>query len=120
MGAISDQFLRILYGGPLRRVSSHCFFAYYMWASSDLFVSLIPWGPFRSVYLLLYGGPLRSVSSHTIWGPLQISFFTYHIGPPQTCFFAYYMGAPRTCFFAYYMRARSDSSFRLLYGAAFR
>ena len=44
----SDQFLRILYGGPLRLIYSHT---------------------------ISYGGPLRHVFSHFIWGPPQVSFF---------------------------------------------
>ena len=72
-----DNFLRLLYGAPLRSVSSFTiwgppqinFFASYVGASSDQFLRI------------LYKGPLRSFSS-PIGGP-QFSFFAYYIGPPS-------------------------------------
>ena len=53
MGAPSDLFLCILYGGSLRSVSLHTI-----------------WGPLRPVSLhTIYGGLLRSDFSLAIWGP---------------------------------------------------
>ena len=77
-GAPLDKFLRILYGCPLRSVSSHTiwgppqirFFAYYMEAPSDMFLRILYGAPLRLVFSLTKWGPLRSVSSLTIWGPL--------------------------------------------------
>ena len=74
----TDQFPCILYGGPLRLVSSLTICASPP-PRSDLF------------FCILYGG--RPFSSLTIWGPPQVSFFTYYIGPTSDQFFAYYMGA---------------------------
>ena len=61
---------------------------------------------FLASYSILYRGSLRSVYSHRIWGPHQISFFTYYGGllipffvlyeGPSDDFFAYYIGAPRS------------------------
>ena len=53
-GACSDQFLRLLYGVPLRLVS-----------------------------LLTMWGPLRSVSVYTFWGPLSDQFFLLLDGAPS-------------------------------------
>ena len=123
MGARSNQFLHILFGGPFRSVSLHT-----IWGSpSGQFICLLN-GPTGHFFRLLYRGPLIQVSPLTMWGPIrsilrllhgtpfgqflsllcgphQISFFTYYMGsfrsvsshttwgPPQTCFFAYCMGA---------------------------
>ena len=118
MGAPSDQFLRIEYGGPFRSVffsliieASLClfffntiwsdhFFAYFIGAPDHFFVYYIgppqirffPYSmgaPLRSFFFLTIWGPLRSVSSYTIWGG----------GAHQISFFAYYMEAPRDHFF---------------------
>ena len=131
IGDPSDQFIRILYGPPLRSISSLAicggplrfvfsptvwahppvsFFAYYMPPPPpDQFLCLLCGGPFRSVSLHIYyiGGPLRSVSSLTIGGPLSSvsSHNTSIWGPPQINFFAYYMGAPWINFFDFYMGA---------------
>ena len=69
MGALSDQFLRLLYGAP--QVS---FFAYYLGLLisvsvhtflvplSDQFVFLTIWGPLRSfLFSILYGAPSDEV-----------------------------------------------------------
>ena len=74
MGPPSDRFLLLLYGAPLRSVSS-----------------LTIGGPPLINFSLTMWGPLL-VSSHTIWGPPQVSIFAYYKGPPQISFFAYYMG----------------------------
>ena len=92
MGPPSGQLLRLLYGGPLRSVSS-----------------LTIKDPLRSISSLTMWGPLRQISSHTIWpGPPQFSFFAYYRGPPQISFFACHMGAP------------SDQFLRILYGGPLR
>ena len=62
MGAPSDPFLRIEYGGPLRSVSSLI-----MEASLCLFFHTI-WGPSDHFFTYYIGAP-RSLSSLTIWGP---------------------------------------------------
>ena len=72
MGAPSDQFLRIEYGGPLRSVSSLI-----MEASLCLF-------------FILYGGP-QIISLHTILGPPD-HFLRLLYGAPQITFFSYNMG----------------------------
>ena len=103
MGAPSDQFLLIQYGGP----SQISIFAYH----SYKFLIIV-----RSVYLHAMGGHPRSVSSQTIWEPPQVSFFAYYRGALQISFFAYYMvlpseqflvltiwGSHRISFFAYCM-----------------
>ena len=123
MGAPSDQFLRIEYGGPLRSVSSHriwglpqiSFFTYY--------------GGLLMSFLSYYMGAPRIISLHTILrppdhflrllyrGPLSDQFHCLLYGPPpQICFFACYrgstsdfifftknMGAHQISFSAYYM-----------------
>ena len=52
-GDPSDQFLHILYGGPLRSVSSPT-----IWGSPEI-----------SFFTYYMRAPLRSISSFTIWGP---------------------------------------------------
>ena len=102
IGTPSGQFLRLLYGGPLRSISLLTmwgtpkvnFFAYYMGARSGQFLRL------------LYGAP-PIIFPHIIWGPPQISFFAYYIGAPQACFFAYYMGTPRDEFLCLLHHVRS-------------
>ena len=74
--ASSDQFLRLLYGAPLRLVS-----------------------------LLTIWGPLRLVSVHTFWVPLSDQFFLLLYGAPSDHFFRIlYGGTPQISFIAYYMR----------------
>ena len=92
----SNQFLHILYGGPLRS-----FFSLTIWGPLISVSSHIIWGPLQ---ISLSAPPPRSVSTHTIWGPPQISFFAYYMGPLKISFFAYYMGAP------------SDQFLRIPYG----
>ena len=126
MGAPSDQFLRIEYGGPLRSVSS-------LIMEASLCPLFILYGGPQIIFCILYWGP-RSFSSLTIWGP-QISFFSYNIGaplrsvslfticppPPQISFFACYRGATSDfIFFTNYMGASSDQFLRLLYGVPLR
>ena len=139
MGAPSDQFLRLLCGGPFKSVSSHTtwgapsgqflrllyggppqvsFFAYYMGAplrsGSSLTIGGTPQVSFFAYYM---GGPSNSVSSLTIWGPLRsISSLTIW-GPPRISFFAYYMGPPQIYFFAYLVGAPSDKFFTYYMGA---
>ena len=75
-GALSNQFLCILYRAPPPQIS---FIAYYIGAPQADF-------------------------SHIIWGPAQVSFCAYYMGPPQVSFFAYYRPRPpQISFFAYYM-----------------
>ena len=66
-----------------------------------------------------YGGPLRSVSSHRIWGPPQISFFTYYGGLLMSFFFVLY-GGPSDHFFAYYIEAPRSLSSLTIVGAPLR
>ena len=73
MGAPSDQFLCIEYGGPLRSVSSLI-----MEASLCLFFHTI-WGPSDHFFAYYIGAP-RSLSSLTIYGAPQITFFSYNMG----------------------------------------
>ena len=54
MGVPSDQFLRLLYGGP-PQVS---FYAYYMGGPLRSVYSLTMWGPPGQFLRLLYGAPL--------------------------------------------------------------
>ena len=88
VGAPLDNFLRLLYGGPLRSVFS------LTWGPLRSIFLLTMWGPLQISFFAYYMGPLRSVSSLTIGGPLN-SVFSHTIwGLPQINFFAYYMGAP--------------------------
>ena len=139
MGAPSDQFLRIKYGGPFRSVS-----LFIMEASLCLF-------------FILYGGP-QLISLHTIlgppdhflrlqlltiWspsdqflliqygGPSQISFIVYYMrpplrsvslhaigGPPQILFFSQNVWGPsQISFSAYYMGPPQVSFFAYYMGA---
>ena len=99
MWAPLDKSLRILYGGPLRSVSS-----------------LTIEGPPQISFFATIWGPLRSVSSHTIWGPPQTCFFAYYMGPPQISFFAYYMGPPSGQFLRLLWGPPSGQFLRLLWG----
>ena len=46
---------------------------------------------FLAYWHTIYGGSLSLVSSHRIWGPPEISFFTYYGGLLLPAFFAYYI-----------------------------
>ena len=98
MGAPSDQFLRIEYGGPLRSVSSLImetslclffsilyggpsdhFFAYYIGASRSL-SSLIMEASLCLFFFILYRGPSSGVvGNFVLWERLHSVMFTYHI-----------------------------------------
>ena len=121
MGAPSDQFLRIEYGGPLRSVSSLimeaslCLFFHTVWGPSDHFFayyngaprslsSLTIWGPSDHFLLIQYGGPPQILFfSQNIWGSPQISFSAYYMGLHQVSFCAYYMGPPQISFCTYFL-----------------
>ena len=124
MGAPSEQFLRIDYGGPLRSVYSLImeasilmYFFHTIWGPLGSFLCIVYWGPqitffayiggpLRSVSSLTKGGPLSSVSSHTIWGPPQVSFFAYYMGAPLRSVSSFTVwGLPQVSFFAYCMGA---------------
>ena len=113
MGAPSDQFLRLLYGGPTQVSFIVCcmgapppppqisFFGYYVGSPSGQFLC-IPCGPPPKIsfFYLLY-------RSHP-----QVSFFAYYVEAPDPClctpyeapldqfsfFFFYYNGAPYISF----------------------
>ena len=70
LGAPLDKFLRLLYGPPLRSVSS---------------ITICPPPP-PDQFLCLLCGPL--------WGPLQISFFAYYIVGPLNQFLRLLYGGP--------------------------
>ena len=115
MGAPSEQFLRINYGGPLRSVYSLnmealilMYFFHTIWGPLGSFLCILYWGS-QITFFAYYMGPLRSVSSHTIWGPLSDHFHcllyapsplrsvSLHAigGPPQILFFfTKYIGTP--------------------------
>ena len=97
MGAPSDQFLRIEYGGPLRSVSSLImeaslcgFFSYYMGTPQIISLHTIL-GP-QITFFAYYMGSLRSVSSQTIWGPLSDQFRCLLYGPPSDQFLCMLLG----------------------------
>ena len=123
MGAPSEQFLRIDYGGPLRSVYSLImeasilmYFFHTIWGPLGSFLCIVYWGP-QITFFAYYMGPLRSVSSHTIWGPLSDHFHcllygaplrsvSLHAigGPPQILVFSQNIwGPPQISFSAYYM-----------------
>ena len=88
MGAPSEQFLRIDYGGPLRSVYSLImeasiliYFFHTIWGPLGSFLCIVYWGP-QITFFAYYMGPLRSVSSHTIWGPLSDHFHCLLYGAP--------------------------------------
>ena len=126
MGAPLDKFLRKLYGGHLKSISS-------------LTICLLYGGGG-------VGGP-RSVSSLTIWGLPQVCFFAYYMGAPSDQFLRLLYGAPldkflcirygalQVGFFAYYRGGGggalrsvssqlyggpSDQFLCILYGGPFR
>ena len=146
-GPLSDQCHCLLYAPPpppLRSVSLHAiargppqisFFIKYMGVPSDQFLKLtIYMGPPQVSFFAYNMGPFRSVSVHTIWGPSQISVFSYYSiwGPTDQFLCLLYGDLPEISFFAYYMRAplRSVSSltiwvpirsfFRILFKAPLR
>ena len=101
MGAPSDQFLSIEYGGLLRSVSSLimeaslCLFSYYM------------------------GAP-RIISLHTILGPPN-HFLRFLYGAPEIRFFSYNMGAPlRSVSLFTICPPPSDQFLCMLYGGHLR
>ena len=124
MGAPSDQFLRIEYGGPLRSVSSLImeaslcgfFFSYYMETPQiislhtilgppDHFLRLLYGAPQISFFSYNMGAPLRSVSLFTIWAPLRSVSLHAIRGPPQILVSSQNIwGPPQISFSAYYMR----------------
>ena len=99
MGAPSDQFLRIEYGGPLRSVSSLImeaslclvFFSYYMGAPQiislhtilgppDHFLRLLWRPPYVCFFFILYRGPSSGVvGNFLLWERLHRVMFTYPI-----------------------------------------
>ena len=126
MGAPSDQFLCIEYGGPLRSVNSLimtaslCVFFHTIWGPSDhfcayyigaprSFFSLTTWGPSDQFFSYNMGAPLRLVPLFTIWAPPLRSVFLHAIGGGG--------GTSDFSFSTKYMGAPSDQFLRLLYGA---
>ena len=122
MGAPSDQFLCIEYGGPLRSVSSLImeaslcvFFSYYMGTPQiislhtilgppDRFLRLLYGAPQISFFSYNMGAPLRSVSLFTIWAPLKSVSLHAIRGPPQILVSSQNIwGPPQISFSAYYM-----------------
>ena len=107
MGAPSEQFLRINYGGPLRLVYSLnmeasilMYFFHTIWGPLGPFLCILYWGS-QITFFASYMGPLRSVSSHTIWGPLSDHFHCLlYAPPPQISFFACYRGPPQILLFS--------------------
>ena len=74
-------------------------------------------GPFLSFLAYYMGAPsIRTVSSHRLWGPPQISSFTYYGGLDPYVFFSYYMGAPRIISL-HSILGPPDHFLHLLYGA---
>ena len=139
MGAPSEQFLRIDYGGPLRSVYSLImeasilmYFFHTIWGPLGSFLCIVYWGP-QITFFTYYMEPLRSVSSHTIWGPLSdhfhcllygaplrsVSVHTFW-GPLSDNFFLLLYGAPQISFLAYYMGGPSNQFLCLLYGGPLR
>ena len=127
MGAPSDQFLRIEYGGPLRSVSSLfkeaslCPF-FILCGGPQIIFCILYWGP-QITFFAYNMGPHRSVSSHTISGPFSDQFrCLLYAPPPQISFFACYRGGGTSdfIFFTKYMGASSDQFLHLLYGVPLR
>ena len=127
MGAPSEQFLRIDYGGPPKislfthygSLDPYVSFSYYMGAPRmislhsilgppDHFLRLLYGAPQASFFSYNMGALLRSLSLFTVWGPLQISFFVYYIGAPSDQLYRLLYGGS------------SDQFFYLLYGAPLR
>ena len=89
MGAPQVSFFAYYRGPP--QIS---FFAYYMGPPSGQFLRLLYGGLLRPVSSLTMCGPPRSVSSHTIWGPPSGQFLCLlYMEQPQIGF-VHYMGAP--------------------------
>ena len=89
MGALSDQFLRLLWRPPYV-----FFFSYYMETPQiislhtilgppDHFLRLLYGAPQISFFSYNMGAPLRSVSLFTIWAPLRSVSLHAIRGPPQ-------------------------------------
>ena len=86
MGAPSDQFLRIEYGGPLRSVSSLIMEAslcpfFILYGGPQIIFCTLYWGP-QITFFVYYMGPLISVSFHTISVPLSDQFHCLLYAPP--------------------------------------
>ena len=125
MGAPSEQFLRIDYGGPLRSVYSLImeasiliYFFHTIWGPLGSFLCIVYCGP-QITFFAYYMGPLRSVSSHTIWGPLSDHFHCLLYGAPLRSVSLHAIGGATSdfSFFTKYMGLSSDQFLRLLYGA---
>ena len=125
MGAPSEQFLRIDYGGPLRSVYSLImeasilmYFFHTIWGPLGSFLCIVYWGP-QITFFAYYMGHLMSVSSHTIWGPLSDHFHCLLYGAPLRSVSLHAIGGPPQIlvFFTKYMGPSSDQFLRLLYGA---
>ena len=130
MRAPSDQFLRLLYGDPIRSVSLLtirgplrsfvCILLLHVYgALSNQFLCILYNGPTQISFIAYYiGAPQISFFTYYM-GPPQVSLCAYYMGPPQVRFFAYYRGPPQISFFAYYMGPAPSSQFlRLLYGSS--
>ena len=86
MGALSDQFLHLLWRPP------YVFFFHTIWGPLRSFLCILYWGP-QITFFAYYMGPLRSViSSHTIWGPLSDQFRCLLYGPPSDQFLCMLLG----------------------------
>ena len=108
MGAPSEQFLRINYGGPLRSVYS------LNMEASILMYFFILYGGLSDHFFAYYIGAPRSHSSLTIWGPSGQFLLIQYGGPSQITFIDYYMPPPpppQISFFACYRGATSDYIF---------
>ena len=125
MGAPSEQFLRINYGGPLRSVYSLImeasilmYFFHTIWGPLGSFLCIVYWGP-QITFFAYYMGHLMSVSSHTIWGPLSDHFHCLLYGAPLRSVSLHAIGGATSdfSFFTKYMGPSSDQFLRLLYGA---
>ena len=82
-----------------RATSDFSFFTKYMGAPSDQFLRLLYMGPLRLVSLLTMGPPQISFCEYFLGVPLGSVFsLTIYGGPPQVSFFAYCMGAPLRSF----------------------
>ena len=99
VGAPLDKFLRLLYGPPLRSVSS-----------------LTIWPPQINFFAYCVGAPSDEFLRILYRGPPQVSFFAYYGWPPQFSFFAYYMGVPQINLFAYYMGPLGSISSLTIWG----
>ena len=91
MGAPSDQFRCIEYGGPLISVNSLimtaslCVFFHTIWGPLRSFLCILYWGP-QITFFAYYMGPLRSFLLIQYGGPSEVSFVVYYMGPPSDQF----------------------------------